>query len=222
MSDDLRSKFDAAKENEILLGQQSGSVDGLITRGAAANPDKDSAANIKSKREKQTSEIWDIIEAMCHELAALQDRMAHNYKRLEEKYGEDVVGDMAAAYLDEDTNNKLQSDEERLSALAQLFLDENGNIKDKYKHLDEAQYVRDWQRTQVLKPIVEKHQGRDTLTPKEQTEVLEVAQRTDLADKKGLVVSSDNDQFKTVIDTVSDTQAEALAQTKHTSNLTFD
>lgn len=200
MSDDLRSKFETAKENEILLGQQSESIDGVIKRGAAASSDKENAFGSKSKHKKRDDDIWRAIDAMQAELDAIDQRMAENYERLKYKYGDDVIGGMASTYLDEDINKKLTSDEERLQALSDLFLDEYGNVKDKYKDLPEAQFVSDWKRSQILRPVVEKYCGRDTLTPDEQQEVLETAQKAGLAENTYSTLLSDNKAYQAAVD----------------------
>lgn len=84
-------------------------------------------------------------------MAELEERMARNYALLQTRYGEDVIGGIAATWLTREEAAGLQSDEERLQALSKKFLNDDDSIKPPYVDLVEAQYVSDWSVLEKLK-----------------------------------------------------------------------
>ena len=105
--------------------------------------------------------------------------LAQRYETLQHRYGDDVVGGM-------------ETEEEKMQALADNFLNEDGTIKDEYKNTEEAKYLKDWQETQKLRPIVQKYEGRNDLTAEEQREAYDTASTTSLADNKNKLAISNS------------------------------
>lgn len=149
-----------------------------------------------------------LLNDLQERLSKLDQRMAERLQSLSKRYGSDVVGGMAETFLSEAERAGLETDEEKLAALAKKFLDRDGKIKDKYKHLEEAQYVRDWYEARKLRPLVDKYKNRDHLTPEEQKEIAEVAQNASLADNKNMALSSQNDQLQRTVDKAIEEKAQ--------------
>ncbi|MGR9117288.1 MAG: hypothetical protein ACU85E_16140 [Gammaproteobacteria bacterium] len=152
-----------------------------------------------------------LLNDLQERLAQIEERMAQRLEFLSGRYGSDVVGGMADTFLSDAERAGLETDEEKLAALAKKFLDRDGNIKEKYKHLEEAQYVRDWNEARKLRPIVEKYKNRDHLTPEEQQEVREAAGQASLADNKNLALQSQNSQLQQTVDDAIDQKANQEA-----------
>lgn len=107
----------------------------------------------KEKREKDEKRRLEdtLYRMLLDQLADAQRQMAEAAEVLHGKYGDDIVGGMAAAFLSDDQLATLQTDEERLAALADIFLDDDGNIKPEYADSPEAKYVQGWSKERQLK-----------------------------------------------------------------------
>lgn len=145
-----------------------------------------------------------LMNDLQEQLDEIDKRIAQHLESLRGRYGSDVIGGIADTYLSDAERGGLETDEQKMAALAKKFLDKDGRIKEEYKDLEEAQYVRDWNEARKLRPIVEKYKGRDHLTPDEQREVHDVAQATSLAENANVVALSNNAEFKTTVDKVLD------------------
>ncbi len=137
------------------------------------------------------------MRSRLHELEQNMDRLRAD---LNAKYGEDYVGGMVDTFLSNEEKAGLESEEDKMKALSQKFLNPDGTIKDKYKDTPEAQYVRDWQEAQKLRPIVQKYEGRNQLTAEEGREVYKAAENTSLAGNKNMLRLSSNDELKETVD----------------------
>ena len=145
----------------------------------------------EKKRNEKASDgmFYALLNDMREHLADLEANMAQRYETLQHRYGYDVVGGM-------------ETEEEKMQALADNFLNEEGTNKDEYKNTEKAKYLRDWQETQKLHPIVQKYEGRNDLTAEEQREAYDTASTTSLADNKNKLAISNN-QVCDVIDILS-------------------
>ena len=141
-----------------------------------------------------------LLNDMRQRLSDLERQMEKRLGALREKYGENVVQAMAEAYLSDEERSGLETDKDKLRALAEKFLDENGQVKKPYRHLEEALYVRDWHEAQALEPIVTKYEGRSTLTAKEKAEILETAIGSSLTDNDNKIILSENNSFQQTVD----------------------
>ena len=149
--------------------------------------------------------IISLLDDIRERLEELEASMARRYETLRSTYGDDVFGGMVATFLPEEVARGLRTDKQRLEALSGLFLDENGNIRDTYKGLEEAQYVRDWNEAQTLKPIVAKYEGRDDLTTEERFAIRQVAATLPNTDRENTYLQSGNHQFKDTVEQTMDT-----------------
>lgn len=104
-------------------------------------------------RKKQSSDnyiFFAMLRQMDRQLDELKAQMALLYEALQNKYGEDVVGGMADTFLPPEVIEKLKTDEDKMQALVNEFLNEDGTIKEKYRDLPEAQFIQKWQEAQDL------------------------------------------------------------------------
>ena len=216
----MQETFDQ-RQDEIKLG------DGMLTHEQVSrliNKSRVSGATLAE--EKQKAERHDrfifmaLLDQIRDRVIELEERMAKRYETLRGKYGDNVIGSIASAFLSDEKLSELTTNDQRLRALADQFLDKSGNIKDKYKHLEEAKYVRDWYELQKLKPIVAKYDGRDDLTAKEKREVLKVAEATSLTENKNKLALSGNDAYQTTIDAKLD--KNTLTQQALETNADFE
>ena len=151
----------------------------------------------------------------------LELQMEKRLGALREKYGENVVQAMAEAYLSDEERRGLETDKDKLRALADKFLDENGQVKKPYRHLEEALYVRDWHEAQALQPIVAKYEGRSTLTAEEKAEILEAAMGSSLSDNIQAMSSSKSHEFQVQVNSALDENSHATETTVSNSDFTF-
>ncbi len=151
----LRHQEFIEKENQILLGQPGGSVDGVIERGGAATGVQSKQAKTRKNKERQTAQITELIEQVR---ASLQ-RMEADIKALEEKFqardGEEWREKLALQILDEDEIPQRNPDEsmadyrERLEAhLINEMLNPDGSIKNEYKDHPEYGDYAQWAQKQ--------------------------------------------------------------------------
>ncbi len=78
---------------------------------------------------------------------------------------------MADTFLSEEMAASLRSGEEIMVALADKFLDAEGEIEPPYQQLLQAQYVRDRTELQTLKPIMDRAPDLDDMTAHEAAEL---------------------------------------------------
>ncbi|CAA0114037.1 Uncharacterised protein [Halioglobus japonicus] len=212
---DLSSAFDRSRStasgetlehirHNFFMILSSSESDDSTMGGLVINTNGRKGGALQSK-EKERRAFYDmilisILDRAQEQLAALDAQLAQRYELLSEKYGEDVIGGMAATYLNEAQLAGLQTEEQQLAALAALFLDENGAINPQYDHLEEAKYVRDWQKAEELRPVVAKYQGRDYLTQEEAREIEAASSRASLSENSSKIRASDNTGYETTVD----------------------
>ncbi len=226
---------DTAAHEKILLGKYDlnqleiqltdGSLD-FLQISTMTDPSRSNSAtsNAKKEKEKRRSErmMNDILlEDMRERLAELEADMAERFEKLRGQYGDDVIGGMAAAFLDDEELIGLETDKQKLQAMADKFLDENGNIKEKYKHREETQYVRDWNEAEHLKPEIAQYEGRNHLTATEHTKEKDAAETATLSSNKSNIKSSTNDGFQDTVDQAVDNGRSQLGEFTTTSNIKF-
>ena len=188
------------------------------------NPGKNGSASGKQERDKKDTDnlvfqaLLDDIERHLRELEA---RMAVLAQQLKVKYGKDFVAGMASTFLTDEEKKGLETDEDYLRALADKMLDKNGNIKDKYKDMPEAKYVRDWREQQRLTTVVAKYDGRDTLEPDEKREIYNTAKTLPNVDAENLRQASDNEAVKETAATVVDENIDVIKEQASVSTLGF-
>ncbi|MDM3871843.1 hypothetical protein QSV34_10825 [Porticoccus sp. W117] len=215
------ARLSAEMDNAILLGQQSGSVSGLLDRTASAEKTDAKYTRKQQSKDKRMTDILDIIENMRQQLADLEAQMAQRFEALKAKYGDDVIGGMATTFLTEDELAELDTDEQKLQALADKLLDDKGNVKPQYRHLEEAEYLEAWQKAQKLKPVVAKYDGRNTLEANERQEVLEAAHDADLIDNKAKITLSENDEYQATVDSEIDAEGSKFTKTYESTGFDF-
>lgn len=186
------------------------------------------ASILKAQEEKKKAEkafdqwLFDqMMEDMQRRLAELDELLAQRHKELQGKYGQDVIGGMAETYLTEEELRGLKTDKERMRALADKFLDKDGQIKDKYKHLEEAKYVRDWVEAEELRPEVEEYNRRKHLTASEREKEYEASQLATTAENKNKIVTSTNNEYQEIADSALDSNRTVVETTVKTAKLGF-
>ena len=179
----------------------------------------------KRKREREAAVnqlvMNDILNDMRNRLAELDAALEERHERLQDKYGEHVIGALAETYLSEQELSASKTDKDRMHALADKFLDENGKVKDQYKGLDEAFYIQDWNEAEALRPIVEKYNDRDYLTDAEAKEVLEAAAKADLTENTNKIVSSMNNEYQDSVDQAVDNNRLGNSDFKSSQGFNF-
>lgn len=203
-----------------MRGIDDASIGGLRINTAG----RQNSADHEEQKHKQAADdlmFLTLLDDMRQRLDELEASMARRYKALEQKYGEDVIGGMADTFLNDEERAGLKTDQEKMEALSKKFLNPDGSVKDEYKHLEEAKYVRDWQEAQKLKPIVQKYEGREHLTENEKLEVREAAQTASLADNTNKIALSSNDEYKSTIDQGVNEIRQTNAQKDMTTNYGF-
>lgn len=209
--------------HNYFITLRSNESDDSTMGGLAINTSGRKGEALQSKEKHRA--MYDVVflsalDRAQEQLAALEAQMAQRFALLREKYGEDVIGGMAATYLDEAQLAGLNTEEQRLTALAAHFLDENGNIKSQYAHLDEAKYVRDWQKAEELRPVVAKYEGRDSLTQEEAREIEAASSKASLSENTHKIALSGNGAYQQTVDSAIDNAAADLAPTQ--TRTTFD
>ena len=150
-----------------IRGSDEASIGGLVVNqggrmGGALSTRK------KEQRAQDAAIILTVLEQMRERLADLENQMAKRFEALKNKYLDDVIGGMASTFLDDKELSSLETDEQKLQALADKFLDETGNIREDYKGLEEAEYMHLWQQAEDQKQAIEQHLNTDKSNTAEQ------------------------------------------------------
>jgi hypothetical protein len=148
----------------------------------------------KAKREKDEKRRLEdtLYRMLLDQLRDAQRQMAEAAEVLRGKYGEDIIGGMAAAYLSEDQLADLHTDKERLAALADIFLDEDGNIKPEYADSPEAKFVQGWAKAQDLRTKLD----NVPMTPGQSDEYKKVLTIADSAEINSIATYLESDPSK--------------------------
>ncbi len=177
-------------------------VSGNVARGLAASKTSSSDKDRKRKQEAGDIAFVRLLDDIRQRLEELETRMAQRLDLLKAKYGEDVADAMADTFLADAEKTGLDSDKDKLEALARKFLTPEGTIRDEYVHLEEAQYIRDWSEAQMLRPVIAKFSGLDTLEAEGLAEVYGVAQSVGLAGQDNALLRAENQSIKGAVEDV--------------------
>ena len=206
-------------EIRIETGQMSAENSSRILR---VNRDGAHSQHAKDKQSNKDTAFTLLLEQMRQQLDILTQRMDALYGDLENKYGADnVIDGMAQTFLPPEVLSDLKTDEDKLRALADEMLNPDRSIKDKYKHLQEAQYIQAWREEQILRAMMDKYENKGELTLEDKQEIYHAAEASSLAAKAGNIMTAANQEIKTVIDTqvVDDRLENSTSQAS--SSVTF-
>lgn len=118
-----------------------------LERTRAEEQRRERAENERREEDRRDKDDFDYLLRVTEtqrQIALLEERMAQNYEILRATYGDDVIGGMASTWLSREEAAKLTTDEERMQALSEKFLNDDDSIKPPYAELVEARYVQDW------------------------------------------------------------------------------
>ena len=192
MDENLRSKFLAALENEILLGQQSGTIVGLQERSATAKGNRLEQDERQSRKiHLQNTDFIQLIEQIRIGIESLQREIEELEYRFQAKDGDAWREKLALKILSPDEipqqkpGESIENYRTRLEAmLIAKMLDENGKIKARY--LDDpalliyAQWAQKKFNLNLAKDNVAKLEDPAT-SPEQQQEILhDMNQRGDM------------------------------------------
>ncbi len=114
--------------------------DDVLTREQVSRPINKSRSSLitKAEQKRKAKKFSDFIfrtllAQMRARITELEAQMAKRFEALRGKYGDNVIGGMASAFLSDEKPAELKSDEQRMRALADQFLDENGEVKLKFR-----------------------------------------------------------------------------------------
>lgn len=181
---------------------------------------------IQSK-DKEDRDIYNMIlmstlDKIRSELAELEAQMKQRFEALRGTYGDDVIGGMTATFLSEEDLSGLDTEDQIMQALVDKFLDENGDVKRQYEHLEEALYVRDWNKAEELKLDIAQYERCDTLSTKEHTKEKDAAETASLSDNKSKIQHSSNEQLQETVESVVDeNRTESMVSTAANTTLNF-
>lgn len=203
-----------------MRGIDDASIGGLRVNTAGR---QNSATEEEQKRKQSLDDVMflSLLDDMRERLEDLEESIAARYKTLEQKYGEDVIGGMADTFLSDAEKAGLKTDKDKMEALSKKFLNPDGSIKDEYKNLEEAKYVRDWQEAEKLRPVVQKYEGRNDLTNDERQELRSVAQSVELAGQENMHLQSSNAAVKGTVETLMESDRTDNELVKKSAPLPF-
>ncbi|GAB4182422.1 MAG: hypothetical protein Tsb002_03710 [Wenzhouxiangellaceae bacterium] len=162
------------------------------------------------------------ITAIDQRITELEQDMAAQYAVLEERYGEDVIGGMAARFLDEETLAGLKTDEERMEALRDYFLHEDGTVRSEFKGLTEAQYIRNWNEHKTLAPLAEKYRNHTDFTPQERAEISDAVARSSVTNAQNFLVATDHQGIRDITSQELDKSRMQHGELKLDTGFAFD
>ncbi len=201
-----------------MSGSDDASMGGLVISHSGR---PDGAIESKDNRDFYDMILMSTLDKIRHELAELETQMAQRFEALRGKYGDDVIGSMAATFLSEEDLSTLDTEDKILQALAEKFLDENGNVKRQYAHLEEALYVRDWHKAEALKLDIAQYEGRNTLSSVEHAKEKDAAETASLSDNASKIKNSTNEEFKETVDNAIDQDAQSNSKIDRSTNYGF-
>ncbi len=187
---------------------------------AQAEKHREAADKDRQQAQNQATDLTifvQVLDQIEQRIAYLEEEMARRYEILKAKYGEDVIGGMAATYLTEQELAGLKTDEEKNYALAAKFLDRSGKIKPEYKHLEDARYIRDWYENEQLKGVAHKIKSGQTLNAEDKT----VLQNGNFTDTRNLRMLTDDAATHEIVDEIRDADRAEQAAPKTDINFTF-
>lgn len=208
------------REQLAQHNDEVGLLTGNLTTDQVSRPVSIPLSILKAQEEKQKRDqratddlfFYVLMDQMRNRLADLERGMAEHFAELRKKYGENVADGMAQTFLSEEEYARLRTDEEKLQALADKMLDENGNIKEQYAHLREAEYLKQWREAQQLKLVINKYENATALDSTAKQEITGVAVSVGLAGQDNMYVQSQNIQVKDTVEQVMNETRMAQAQ----------
>lgn len=170
------------RDNAVLLGL-GGSVESSNKDQLYASRNDEITKQEKERAQVRNSDILflALLDSINDRIADLDKEMASLSEELKAKYGEDYIEGMASTFLSEKEREGLKTDEERLKALADKFLDDDGKIKPEYADRPEAKYVRSWAEKENLQGLKNTLNNGDPVTDPHQKILLEEMADNDLA-----------------------------------------
>ncbi len=137
------------REDTFHAGQKSGNVESIIAHSAVATKDSYGRDDLDERNKKNYAEAM-FLALLDQQLRNHREAMERYQQELVEKYGENFIDGMAAAYLINEKGLDKMDREAKLKALRDLMLDQNGEIKAQYADMAEAQYIFHWNKEQEL------------------------------------------------------------------------
>ena len=209
----IQERFDQ-KQDEIKL--RSGDLTSDQVSRIVNIPRSILAAQAEKKRHSKDTQdqliFMNLLDDLRDRLTDLQQRMDEQLDKLRSKYGDDVVSGMSDTFLTEEESAGLMTDEDKLKALADKFLDESGNIKNEYQDVEEAQYIRDWNESQIIKQTLGKYDDKPYLNDHDTQEVSNVARSLGLTRQEDMYLQSNNSALKETVEKVMDENREIHAE----------
>lgn len=191
----------------------------IINKGRIDNGEN-SPQKKEQRRRKDQDYIVKVLNQMQERLAVLEQQMAERYIVLQAKYGEDAVGGMAAEFLG-DQAAELRTEQERMEALAEHFLDVDGHIKPEFAGSDEALFIRDWYEANEIRPVLMKFDGRVEFTADEISEITSMADRTNVSAVDAVVRNTELPEIRTYADSERVSAHELAGSVKNGGTLDF-
>lgn len=210
------------RQDEIKL-KEGALTEEQVSRQVNSSRVQQGQQRTRERQSKQRSDqivFMMLLDQIRERLDELQDRMAERFDVLKGKYGEHVIDGMVAAYLPA-TDITGMGEEEKLRALADKFLDEDGKVKAEYAHLDEAQYIRDWNELLKHQALLEKYDNIQTFTPEQRQELVNVAQSLPNVDKENLALAAKSAATKETVDQTIDAEKATQETIKAESSVIF-
>lgn len=227
MDENLRSKFRAAHENEILLGQQSGTITGLQERSATAKGSRlEQVIERQRNANTQSADLLQLIDQIRLHIELLEQQISELEQGFQAKYSDAWREQIALKVLGEDgiprrrEGESIEDYRARLEkTLIKEMLNPDGSIKKKY--LDDptlliyAQWAQKKYNLSLARENVAELENPAT-TPERQQEIFDgMAQRRDLEEitfaEQEAAKRTTQGQVKDVADQTRDS---ATAQTR--------
>lgn len=208
---------------ELAYMVRSGALDNehnsvTVMLGAGQN----SPEEVKKKQEEESKRRYQdqiLLMQLDQRIRALEASMARTAETLKEKYGEDFIGGMAAQHLSEEELKTARTDEERLQALSEKFLNPDGTIKEEYKGTPEAEYLRDWaERKKGLDLAARVETAGGNMTPELRRDVKDFAGNSNLTQQNAFTQETTNAEAREIVDTARSNQFNKADSTDNNTN----
>lgn len=173
---EYQRRDDLDKVRQVLVGNVSGdavSSRSFVNSFMAALREADLAEQQEKEKDGDRYFLL-LVSKLNDEIARLQDEMDGLAEQLKAKYGEDYISGIADTYLSPEELAGLSTREEKLRALADKFLDEDGKIRPEYANTPEAQYVYRWNRKERLEALTNNIEKGEKLKPEDKAIIKEL------------------------------------------------
>lgn len=227
MSDDLRSKFLAAKENEILLGQKSGSIEGQQERSGIGQQSSERQRKKDKENREGTDRFIELIERIRRDLDAMEEGFRA-------RDGDAWRENLALKILEPDEvpqrrdGESIEHYRKRLEIhLINEMLNPDGTIKDKYKNDPELSDYAQWAQKKFhhnrARGVVSELEDQNTSPERKQDILDELEQRANVeeltfADRNSQQQAS-QDSVKDIADSVEDSRFREASASDDINNL---